>query len=127
MCLVYHITCYDCDATYVGETESALKTQFLEHRRKSSVGSMVSQPVHVDRLEHGMSLDKVKILIVDNRKFERGVKEAIYIRVVKPSLGSTMSSWSQFNLRKATVMVKNLSILALSISNYVEQSKYKLC
>ena len=33
-----------------------------------------------------MSLDKVKILTVDNRKFERGVKEAIYIRVMEHSL-----------------------------------------
>ena len=33
-----------------------------------------------------MSLDIVKILTVDNRKFERGVKEAIYIRVMEPSL-----------------------------------------
>ena len=50
---VYHITCDDCDATYVGETERSLKTRFLEHRRKSSVGSEVSQHVHMDRPEHG--------------------------------------------------------------------------
>ena len=40
--------------------------------------------VHVDRLEHGVSLDKVKT--VDYRTFERGVKEVIYIRVMEPSL-----------------------------------------
>ena len=72
----------------VGETERALKTHFLEHRRKSSVGSEVSQNVHVDRPEHGLSMDRVKILTVDNKKFERGVKEAIYIRVVEPSLNN---------------------------------------
>ena len=80
---VYHITCDDCDAMYVGETSterSLLETQFSEHRRKSSVGSEVSQYVHVDRPEHGVSLDKVKILTAENRKFEKGVKEAIYIR-----------------------------------------------
>ena len=82
---VYHITCDDCDATYIGETERSLKTRFSEHRRKNSVRSEVSQHVHVDRPEHGVSLDKVKILAVDNRKFERGVKEAIYIRVMEPS------------------------------------------
>ena len=42
--------------------------------------------VHVDRPEHAVSMDKVKILTLDNRKFERGVKEAIYIRVMEPSL-----------------------------------------
>ena len=36
--------------------------------------------------KHGESLDKVKILKVDNRKFERGVKEESYIRVMEPSL-----------------------------------------
>ena len=77
------MTCDDCDATYVGETERGLKTQFSELRRKSSVGSEVSQHVHVDRPEHGVSLDKVKILTVDNRKFERGVKED---SVMEPSL-----------------------------------------
>ena len=41
----------------------------------------LSNRVHVDRPEHGVSLDKVKILTVDNRKFNR-VKEAIYIRVM---------------------------------------------
>ena len=83
---VYHITCDDCDTMYVAETERSLKTRFSEHWRKSSVGSNVSQNVHVDSLEHGMSLDKVKILTVESRKFERGVKEAIYIRVAEPSL-----------------------------------------
>ena len=36
--------------------------------------------VHVDRPEHGVSLNRVKILTVESKKFER-VKEAIYIRV----------------------------------------------
>ena len=51
-----------------------------------SVGSEVSQ--HVHRPEHGVSLDKVKILTVDNRTIERGVKEAIYIRVMDPRLNT---------------------------------------
>ena len=67
---VYHITYDDCDATYVGEMERSLKTRFSEHRRKSNVGSEVSQHVHVDRPEYGVSLDKVKILTFENRKFE---------------------------------------------------------
>ena len=50
--------------------------------------SEVSQHVHMGRLEHGVSLDKIKILTVENRKFERGVKEAIYIRVAKPNLNT---------------------------------------
>ena len=48
--------------------------------------SEVSQHGYVDRLQHVVRLDKVKILTVDNRKFEGRVKEAIYIRVMEPSL-----------------------------------------
>ena len=40
----------------------------------------------MDRPEHVVSLDKVKILTVDNRKFEKGVNKAIYIRAIEPSL-----------------------------------------
>ena len=83
---IYHIICDDCDAMYVGETEISLKTGFLEHQRKSNVGSQVSQHVQVDRPEHGVSLDKVNILTVENSKFERVVKDAIYFRVAKTSL-----------------------------------------
>ena len=77
------------------------------------MGSEVSQHVHVDRQEHGVSLDKVKILTVENRKFERGVKEAIYIRVAKPSLNKDgwryllPSVWT--NLLRARVWVPHQS------------------
>ena len=42
--------------------------------------------MHVDGPEHGVGLYMVKIVILENRKFERGVKEAIYIRLAEPSL-----------------------------------------
>ena len=83
---VYHITCYACDALYVGDTERSLKTHFLEHRSKSNVGSEMSQHVHVDSPEHGVRLDRVKILTVESKKFERRVNKAIYIRVAEQSL-----------------------------------------
>ena len=79
--LVYQIKCSDCDAFYVGETERSVKTGFLEHRRPSSTGSEVSH-----RQGHGISLDKTKILCVEPKYFERGVKEAILIRKLKPFL-----------------------------------------
>ena len=67
----YHITCDDSDAMYVGEMERRLTTWFSEHWRKSTVGSEVSPHMYVDKLEHGVSLEKFKILTVENRKFER--------------------------------------------------------
>ena len=52
---------------YIGETERSLKATFQEHNRRK------------------VDLDTVKILDVEPRLFERGVKEAIHIRVNRPS------------------------------------------
>ena len=83
---VYQISCEKCPATYIGETERSLKQRFLEHRRPSSVTSEVSRHVHLDHPDHSISMDDTKILEVEPKWFERGVKEAIHIRVTHPSL-----------------------------------------
>ena len=85
---VYHTFCDDCDASYIGETERTMRTRFMEHKRRSSVNSEVSKHIHQDHKDHTVTLDKTKILSVDHRWFERGVKEAIYIRTNKPSLNA---------------------------------------
>ena len=74
------------DLAYIGETERSLKTRFLEHRRPSSTSSEVSQHIHIESPDHHVELEEVKILDREQRYFERGVKEAIYIRVNQPSL-----------------------------------------
>ena len=51
---VYYITCDDCDATHVGMTERSLKTLFVEHCIKSSVGSEVLH-VHMGSLKDGVN------------------------------------------------------------------------
>ena len=89
---VYLIPCQgkttkgQCKETYIGETERSLKTRFLEHRRPSSTSSEVSQHIHLESPGHSVDLEKVNILDTDSRWFERGVKEAIYIRACQPSL-----------------------------------------
>ena len=83
---IYHIPCSKCDATYIGETERSLRTRFMEHRRPSSINSEVSRHIHTDKPEHQVDIKTVKILGTEPRWFERGVKEAIHIRVNKPSL-----------------------------------------
>ena len=75
-----------CTEVYIGETERSLKTRFLEHRRPSSTTSEVSQHIHIESPGHHVDLEKVQILDREPRYFERGVKEAIYIRVNQPSL-----------------------------------------
>ena len=83
---VYHISCENCDASYIGETERSLKARFGEHRRPSSTTSEVSKHIHSDCPNHSIMLDNTKILAVESKWFERGVKESIYIRALKPSL-----------------------------------------
>ena len=58
----------------------------MEHRRPSSVNSEVSKHVNIDQPDHQVDIEQAKILAVEPRWFERGVKEAIHIRVSKPSL-----------------------------------------
>ena len=83
---VYHIPCEDCPASYVGETERLFKARFMEHRRPSSSTSAVSRHIHTTELGHSIDIANAQILEVEPRWFERGVKEAIHIRTLCPSL-----------------------------------------
>ena len=90
--VIYRIPCQGktvsgfCKESYIGETERSLKTRFLEHRRPSSTSSEVSQHIHIESPGHEVDLTKVQVLDREERYFERGVKEAIYIRANRPSL-----------------------------------------
>ena len=89
---VYLIPCQgqtsrgSCQEFYIGETERSLRTRFLEHRRPSSTSSEVSQHIHIESPGHHVDINQVQVLDRESRYFERGVKEAIYIRAFKPSL-----------------------------------------
>ncbi|CAH1245983.1 Hypp7622 [Branchiostoma lanceolatum] len=78
--VVYHLSCEDCDAQYVGETERALKKRLTEHKRDYSP---VAQHMEAHKHKPGQN---VTILDRESRWFERGVKEAVYIRSRSPSL-----------------------------------------
>ncbi|XP_064635226.1 uncharacterized protein LOC135492606 [Lineus longissimus] len=83
---VYHIPCGDCPASYVGETERSLKARFLEHRRPSSTTSEVSRHIHTAEPGHNIDIENAKVFEVEPRWYERGVKEAIHIRTLQPTL-----------------------------------------
>ena len=82
---VYKINCEECEATYVGETEHSLKARFGEHRRPISTTSEVLKHIHTDSPNNTITLENMKILSMEHKWLERRVKEAIYIRALKPS------------------------------------------
>ena len=83
---VYKISGEECEAIYVGETKRSLKARFGEHRRPSSTTSEVSKHIHTNNPNHTITLENTKILAVEHKRFERGVKEAIHIQALKLSL-----------------------------------------
>ena len=88
---IYHIKCegsdnVKCEKDYIGETERNLKARFIEHRRPSSSTSEVSRHINKDCPGHKVDMESVRILDRAPSWFERGIKEAIYIRAHKPAL-----------------------------------------
>ena len=46
----------------------------------------MTQHIHKDSSEHQVDLDEVKILAVEPRRLKQGVREAIHMRMDRPSL-----------------------------------------
>ena len=76
---VYQLTCHDCEASYIGKTELALKHILKEYQKDSSpVGHHMGYNKH--------KVDSQHIIDCDSRWFQRGVREAIHIRSRSPTL-----------------------------------------
>ena len=79
--VVYQLTCHDCEASYIGETERALKQRLKGHQKDSSqVGH------HMGYNKHKVDSQNIRIINRDSRWFQRGVREAIQIRCRSPTL-----------------------------------------
>ena len=78
----------NCTEAYVGKTKQSLKVRFSQHRRPSSSEYQANSAIyeHSKSTGHKINTEDVVILDREERWFERGVKEAIYERVEKPSL-----------------------------------------
>ena len=62
-----------------GETEISLKARFDEHRRPSSSNTSGSfGHIHIDCQGHTVYIKETKILTVELKWFEKGVKEVIH-------------------------------------------------
>ncbi len=87
--MVYGIQCEEpgCDATYVGETKQALIKRLKQHR-KPSTGDTYDSAIysHINSSGHTFENKSVKVMDRETKWFERGVREAIYERVERPTL-----------------------------------------
>ncbi|KAI8516302.1 hypothetical protein Bbelb_048830 [Branchiostoma belcheri] len=87
--VIYRLKCEDhqCKETYIGETSQPLKERYKQHCRASNSGFSSAIWHHLDKHKgHSFHLESTDILDREARWFERGVKEAIYERLYKPSL-----------------------------------------
>ena len=86
--IVYAIQCKDsgCDDLYIGETKQTLAKRMYQHRRASTGCGDSAVYSHLDSTNHSFDNKDVKILDRESRWFERGVKEAIYVKREEPSL-----------------------------------------
>ena len=90
--VIYRVDCEGdgeekCESFYIGETGRTLKARAAEHRRPSTTTSEVSQHLHLKgRPAHQVSMDNIKILDREQAWFPRGVKESLYIRMLRPDL-----------------------------------------
>ena len=87
--VVYCIKCggENCVEHYVGETEQPLKKRLYQHRHNAGEGISSAVCRHLRDCNHEFSNnDDVEILSREKNWFSRGVKEAIFIKSLNPSL-----------------------------------------
>ena len=87
--VVYGVQCSEdlaCKEQYIGETAQPLHSRMSQHRRASSSGNDSAVYTHLHASGHSFDIQDVHILDRDSRWFERGVKEAIWVRHEQPSL-----------------------------------------
>ena len=77
---VYHIHCDQCNKQY--KTSRVLETKIKEHFSRDS--SAIQE--HCQLTGHSVDSSKTKVLATESNTFKRHVREAIEIRLRKPSL-----------------------------------------
>ena len=91
---VYHIPCAGanltpCPGTYIGETQRTAAARFQEHTSTATnaLGKYKSAMLqHAKDHNHHFRKDDITILTSDHNWIKRGIKEAIHIHTLKPSI-----------------------------------------
>ncbi|CAH1264225.1 Hypp2915 [Branchiostoma lanceolatum] len=87
--VIYRLKCEhpQCRDTYIGETSQPLKTRYNQHCRAtaSKYSSAIYHHMKHHR-GHSFRLETTDVLDREPRWYERGIREAIYERIYKPTL-----------------------------------------
>ncbi|KAI8494179.1 hypothetical protein Bbelb_279390 [Branchiostoma belcheri] len=124
--VIYRLKCEDhqCKETYIGETSQPLKERYKQHCRASNNGFSSAIWHHLDKHKgHSFHLESTDILDREARWFERGVKEAIYERLYKPSLnrkGGLRVELSTISCTATSVSAKNPTVLSYDYCQLVQ-------
>ena len=92
--IIYHIPCAGanstpCPGTYVGETERTVAARFQEHTSTSmnALGHYKSAMLqHARQAHHHFRKSDVTVLDREHNWVKRGIKEALYIKALSPSI-----------------------------------------
>lgn len=76
--IVYKFTCKDCPACYIGETKRSFLTRVNEHRKNTSLASVVYN--HRQNMHHDFDWDNAKILDYESNWKKRTILEMIHIK-----------------------------------------------
>ena len=118
--VVYSIHCKEegCKEHYIGETKQILQKRLYQHRRGNSSGPQSAVHLHLEATKHSFEDSEVRILAKEQRWFERGVKEAIFVKQQNPSLNR--NGGLRFNLDPVFNRILRPKHTGLSHVNEVE-------
>ena len=71
----------DARDRYIGKTKQPFNKHMAQHRRANSSGMDSAVFLHLKKEGHSFQDENVQILDREEQWFERGVKEAIYVKI----------------------------------------------
>ena len=83
--VIYKIDCPKCEDDYIGETSRAMNTRLKEHQRTKGQ-NLTAVGEHTHQHNHKINIDHVQIIGRENNFWKRKIKEAIEIKIRKPTL-----------------------------------------
>ena len=91
--VVYAVQCrHDCTDLYI-ETKQPLHKWMAQHRRANSSGQDSAVHLHLKEKIHSFEDNNVNILSREDRWFERGAEESIYVKLKWQSLNRGGGLW----------------------------------